>query len=241
MFCNECGAPNPDSAKFCNTCGTGIKVSTHSSPRAEPDIVKRQFPIQLEIPSETPNTNSWSALGYAGSESDSSPSSRKYFGIALAIICVVILVRVTSNDSSDSKTINQLPFSSEDILSAYNSRPPLIRSETNDSGNSTSFYRGPYHVLELEEANGRLIRAAIRFDGRSTIIENDNAAIAVTAWMGVFVMKVGSVTENLDGVLRELGGSNVWSSEPSETVVNGVRIRRRMQGDSLVFDAVSAQ
>ncbi len=72
--------------------------------------------------------------------------------------------------------------------------------------------------------------------------ENDLAPAAVVARMGVFVMKVGNVTENLLGVVEELGGQNVWSSEPSETVVNGVRIRRRMvQGDSLVFEAVSAQ
>lgn len=42
MFCIHCGAPNPDNAKFCSTCGKPRNAQT-PVPVGEPDVVLRTF------------------------------------------------------------------------------------------------------------------------------------------------------------------------------------------------------
>ena len=48
MYCNECGAENPDQAKFCNSCGTKIM------PRGTAVIEKQPEPSASEGVQKTP-------------------------------------------------------------------------------------------------------------------------------------------------------------------------------------------
>jgi len=239
MSCDGCGAANRDGARFCNSCGMGLAVLTPSSPKPNSAVLTQESPISAEVSSAKQNAGSLTVP--SGWGTDSATSVKKYVWLAAMIILVAVLAEIIWIVSSNPTTSNPLPVSSEDVLSDYRPRPPLVRTETRNDGKVIRDYRGLYHVLELEEQGGHLIRAAIAFDEKSRILEEDKAAVAVPMWIGIFVMKVGNVNENLKGVLEELGCNEVWSLEPSETVVNGVRIRRHMQGQSLVFEAVSAQ
>jgi hypothetical protein len=108
MFCNECGAPNPDAAKFCNSCGRSLTNSAPPPPRIDPDVVKRQFPIDTEVSTGASGRNLSNSAGNASPiewEAESSSGLGKYIGIFLAAIFVIAVVVFVTRKSLDSNTI----------------------------------------------------------------------------------------------------------------------------------------
>jgi TM2 domain-containing membrane protein YozV len=60
MFCSSCGTQNPDSAKFCEKCGTGL---TAAPPPPPPEDVRARGPIASTHPGHpTTGKNPWVAL-----------------------------------------------------------------------------------------------------------------------------------------------------------------------------------
>ncbi len=48
MFCNDCGAVNPDGAKFCNKCGKAITAA--NPPNDSPPAASQATPIPMTLP-----------------------------------------------------------------------------------------------------------------------------------------------------------------------------------------------
>ncbi len=105
MFCVECGASNPDSAKFCHVCGKPLTVS----PRAESDVVIRQFPITA-AGSPAGAVGEWAAQKEKVTEGAELTKHRfgpKHFVIGLAIIraiTVYAIINKSPDDTNDGST-----------------------------------------------------------------------------------------------------------------------------------------
>ena len=125
MFCVECGASNPENAKFCNGCGKSLIAPTRLP---EPgDVVVRQFPVQTQT---SPTASS----------ARQSLSPFLYFGVGLALLCAVAIVLVPSNKPSDSGTTSNTNLGSAATASPAPKEPPL----SNVTLHAYELFKDPY-------------------------------------------------------------------------------------------------
>lgn len=128
--------------------------------------------------------------------------------------------------------LKPLPISTVDFLTSYNPRPKLTRCwDKNPDGTTQCDYRAQNHDLTLVDANGRLMRASIRFDDREKP-QRQGDAEAIRNQIGDFVRNVtGSpAPATFLRALRDLDISDAWSIRDSETILNGVKLARGMFG-----------
>jgi hypothetical protein len=131
-----------------------------------------------------------------------------------------------------------LPISSTDLLSVYQPAAQLISQRNTVEGTTIRSYRGKYHVLGLVEANGRLVRAVMRFDDRSAILRSADGSLVVPVWMALFISKTTCISyDEVPAQMRRLGLNEAWSPTEHEAVINGVKVRKYIQDGSLFLEA----
>lgn len=101
MFCVECGARNPEGAKFCNGCGKALTTPTPSSESIDPEVVLRQFPINAQ---GTSHEGRVTQVASATWEEDSSSKFRKILALAFGIAVLIGAYRLIFNNSSGDRT-----------------------------------------------------------------------------------------------------------------------------------------
>jgi hypothetical protein len=139
--------------------------------------------------------------------------------------------------------LKPLPISTVDLLKSYDPSPKLTNCwDKNPDGTTQCDYRAKNHDLTLVDANGRLMRASVRFDhpekpqgrGDEQTIQNQIAD---------FVRKVtgNPAPAPFSKALRDLDTGDAWSLRSSETILNGISLTRWLwHGSRLTIDAVGA-
>jgi hypothetical protein len=212
MFCNECGAPNPDGAKFCNDCGKSLTAPTPPPSHAEPDIVKRQFPIDSEVPtlaSISTRSNPTGNFQPTISESDSSSGMGKYLGIVLLIIIVIAIVALVSKNSGDSNT-----------SAAKQEEPPRanVTIHPYDLVKNPFQYKNMLVVLNVVErpvvSNGAI------FEYLNVVGDLNSGANPVATQLGLMGLRLNRMTSE-DTALYDVMGVNTDSYASGDAVVLG--------------------
>ncbi len=161
--------------------------------------------------------------------------------VALLLVSLVALVLVVFQIRKPVSGI--LPIQSRVILASYNPRPPMVRVETTGHDTTVRYFRDKnlYRSLELEERNGRLLRATLKFDRKSVLDRRTSAGINVPGLAGNFLSAVGRIpAERLDVTIANLNLTHPWMRGTSQVTLNGVTITRSSDGDSLLLDVVAA-
>jgi hypothetical protein len=128
--------------------------------------------------------------------------------------------------------LKPLPISTVDLLNSYRLKPKLTHCwGKNPDGTTQCDYRAQNHDLTLVDANGRLMRASIRFDDREKPQRQGNEE-AILSQIADFVRNVtgNPAPAPLSMALRDLDIGDAWSIRDSETVLNGVKLMRGMFG-----------
>jgi hypothetical protein len=128
--------------------------------------------------------------------------------------------------------LKPLPISTVDFLNSYEPRPKLTHcSDKNPDGTTQCDYRAQNHDLTIVDADGRLVRASIRFDDREKP-QRQGDAEAIQNQIGGFVRSVTGrpASATFLRALRDLDISDAWSMTDSETIINGVKLARGMSG-----------
>jgi hypothetical protein len=235
MFCKFCGRKIPEklaSVGFCPFCGETLTERQNPNP-------------EMSRSPERPPTEENAAIQTDG-RATTRRNPRTLVKVSLAIVGILLLLAILARvgqQNPPQQTVparaEPLPLQPSDLLSTYNPRPKLIAVTDKGTGHAVETYQGKFHKLELEEEDGQLVRAAMIFD-KSEVTNNLDAGVAAAFSMGIFVMKTGRIKDNLKGRMEQLGLNDAWSPSPSQIVVNGVEIRRYMEGSSLILQAVAA-
>jgi hypothetical protein len=117
MFCVECGARNPDGAKFCNGCGKALTTPTPSSEFAEPEVVLRQFPINALL---TSHEGRITQVSQAAWEEDSSSKFRKILALTFGIAVLIGAYKLIFNNSSGDSTQTSLTTDNPQVSLRFN-------------------------------------------------------------------------------------------------------------------------
>src|SRR5581483_11085903 len=128
--------------------------------------------------------------------------------------------------------VKPLHISTVDLLNSYKPRPKLTHCwGKNPDGTTQCDYRAQNHDLTLVDANGRLMRASIRFDDREKP-QGQGSEEAIQGKIADFVRKVtgNPAPAPFSRALRDLDIGDAWSMTDSETILNGVKLMRGMFG-----------
>jgi hypothetical protein len=143
----------------------------------------------------------------------------------------------------DTLILKPLPISTVDLLKSYDPSPKLtICRDKNPDGTTQCDYRAKNHDLTLFDANGRLMRASIRFDYSEKPQGRGNEE-AVQNQIADFVRKVtgNPAPAPFSRALRDLDIGDAWSLKKSDTILNGISLTRWLwHGGRLTIDAVAA-
>jgi hypothetical protein len=159
--------------------------------------------------------------------------SSRVLGIASAALVAVAAVGVFSDHPEGRKF---LPTTAAEILGSYGKPPTLLRSYTTEDGATVRLYSSFCHNISLEERSGGLTRYEVQFEKYG---ESEPACgVVVAGRFGLFVIhSTAADPKDVLPIMDRLGGNNAWSPEPSETVVNGVKLTRYVKDGSLVLQA----
>lgn len=210
MFCNECGGPNPDGAKFCNACGKTLMAPAQPVVRNEPNIVVRQFPIQMTDSSDIGRNLDSSSMD----DGDTSSGLNKFLAfIVIAAIAGGVYWVVSGSDGGVEKT--QEPQQSGFIVHPYE----LVKNPFQDQ-----------HRIVSLELNAR----PILIDGQAVFYTApiDPRMGEQYGWMGLRFNKMLS-----EGVaIYDVLGQNARGSDPDLLGQIAVIMAPRSQPPSLQQD-----
>jgi zinc-ribbon domain len=140
MYCNSCGAPNPDDASFCSKCGKPVARSPTiaSSPR---DLSE---PVPLAKAREAPSRDAAKITPVAPPTEAPRASVKKNRGVRwawIAIACIVLLIFLYPLrngggicDTARDQVIQQVPPAVEILAARYPLQVGLLRQAFNDKG-----------------------------------------------------------------------------------------------------------
>src|SRR5262249_55653914 len=129
------------------------------------------------------------------------------------------------------------------ILASYNPRPPMIRVENTGQGTTVRYFRveNLYHTLELEEHGGKLFRATLEFDSKSVLDRRGNAEFQAREVAANLISSCGQIpADRLAAIPANLNLARPWMPGTSRVTINGVKITRTSNGDSLSLDVIPA-
>lgn len=95
MFCNTCGASNPDAGRFCSQCGKPL-----ASPRPNPGETRKDWVGTSGTSRPAPNASPWEAKVRSNHR-------KLWVIITVAVISLVILSLLTKNSRDSSSRDNQ--------------------------------------------------------------------------------------------------------------------------------------
>jgi hypothetical protein len=164
MYCNSCGAPNPDDASFCSKCGKPVAGSPTiaSSPR---DLSE---PALLAEAREYPSRGAAKITPVASPAESPRASAKKKRGVRwgwIATTCIVLLIVLYPLrngggicDTARNQVIQQVPPAVEILAARYPLQVGLLHSAFNDKGIVDGFaqeYVRAY-MYENQQEPGRL-------------------------------------------------------------------------------------
>jgi len=135
-----------------------------------------------------------------------------------------------------SETVRSLPMSRQETLRTYSPEPELLRTVTDPDGTTVYLYRSRGHMLELTERAGKLVRAAMICQ-ESEVKSSVDAGLACVVNAALFCMEFAGFSVTPPENAKRLGLSNAYDPVPSELTCHGVRLRRYVSRDRLVFEA----
>jgi hypothetical protein len=145
MFCNSCGATNPDDAAFCSACGKPVArppaavPPPRDLPQAAPVAAASAAP-RPEAVKSTPIVSAAAAAPPVARASGKKTRRVKWGQIAAAVVVVSILLYPLAGgsggicDASKDLVIQQVPAAVEILAARYPLQVGLLRSAFNDQG-----------------------------------------------------------------------------------------------------------